>query len=275
MRRSSLLTTVTLLALTACSTPVEFRALTANLRYGTAKDGDNAWPVRRELLAATIVTAAPTVLGVQEALDFQLEFLAERLPHHRRLGQGRDGGDRGEHAALFVDETAFEVVEHGDFWLSLTPDTPASVGWDAALPRICTWAHLRGRASGRELRVWNLHLDHRGSEARRESARLVAARIAELPGPHLVLGDLNAGETSPPLVALREAGLRDTFRTLHPDAAAVGTFHGFRGGTAGDKIDYVLATREFEVVDAAILSEPGPGGRHPSDHHFVVATLRL
>lgn len=272
---------VAALFLTGCSgprndaaEPAPFSVMSCNVRYGTARDGDNAWPRRCDLLAATLQAAAPDVLGVQEALAFQLEFLAAHLPDHRRVGQGRDGGDRGEHAALFVCTKRFEIVEHGDFWLSETPEVVASRGWDAALPRICTWARLLDRASRRQFQIWNLHFDHRGQQARHESAKLIARRIARTNGPHIVLGDLNAGETSPPLVALRAAGLRDTFRDMAPDATAVGTFHGFRGGNRGAKIDYVLAGPGLTTVQAAIVDETGPEGRWPSDHHFVTAVLR-
>jgi endonuclease/exonuclease/phosphatase family metal-dependent hydrolase len=251
-----------------------FRAMSCNVRYGTADDGADAWPLRCDALADVIAGVEPHLLGVQEALDFQVDFLARRLPHHRRIGQGRDGGEKGEHAALFVDERRFEVVDHGDFWLSATPDVVASVGWDAALTRLCTWARLRVRATGRELHAWNTHFDHRGEQARLESARLLARRIGATPGPHVVVGDLNCGEASAPLDALRAAGLRDSFRDLHPDATAVGTFHAFRGTTSGEKIDYVLVDGGLVTLAAALLQAPGPDGRWPSDHHFVTATLR-
>lgn len=257
----------------AVPAPRPFVALSANIRYGTAKDGPDAWPLRRDQLVERLAGHDAAIVGLQEALDFQLAFLAERLPRYQRLGQGRDGGTRGEHAALLVDRERFEVVEHGDFWLSPTPEVTASVGWDAALTRICTWAALRDRGDGRTLTVWNVHFDHRGAQARLESARLLAARIAAKPGPHLVLGDLNTGETSPPLAALREAGLRDTYRDRHPDGPA-GTFHGFRGGQSGDKIDYVLVDAGLVTVAASIDAAAGPNGRWPSDHHFVAATLR-
>lgn len=255
------------------SQPDPFVVMTCNVRYGNAKDGPDSWPLRREQLAARIVGASPAVLGVQEALEHQMDFLAERLPHHARIGQGRDGGKKGEHAALFVDSRRFDVIAAGDFWLSETPEVPRSVGWDAALTRICTWAQLREIGTGRALWVWNAHFDHRGAVARVRSAELLAQRLAAHPGPHLVLGDFNAGERSEPLAALRATGLRDTFRDVHPAATAVGTFHAFRGGTDGEKIDYVMAGAGIATQSAAILWEPGPNGRWPSDHHPVVAQI--
>jgi endonuclease/exonuclease/phosphatase family metal-dependent hydrolase len=123
------------------------------------------------------------------------------------------------------------------------------------------------------LTVWNLHFDHRGAVARERSAELIAARVRARPGPHLVLGDTNCGEDSRPLAALRTVGLRDTYRDQHQTATVVGTFHGFRGGTAGAKIDYVLADAGLVTVAAGILAEPLASGRWPSDHHGVVAEV--
>lgn len=243
-----------------------------NVRYGTAADGLDAWPLRSSALAARIREAAPDLLGVQEALDFQVEFLERELPTHVRLGQGRDGGDLGEHSALFVHRSRFEVLEHGDFWLSETPERVASVGWDAALTRMCTWARLRERAGGREFSVWNTHFDHRGPLARERSAQLIAARVAQRGGAHIVLGDLNASEDEPPLAALRAVGLVDSFRALHPNVSPAGTFHAFRGGLDGARIDFVLATSEFTPLSASILSAPSSNGRWPSDHHPVVVS---
>lgn len=267
--------------LAACAAPPvampsePFAVVTCNVRYGTAADGADAWPDRRDLLAERLLAQQPAILGVQEALAFQVGFLQQHLPEHVRIGVGRDGGDRGEFSALFVDRRRFEVMDSGTFWLSPTPDKVGSVGWDAALTRICTWALLRDRRDGRMLRVFNTHLDHRGREARRRAAEMIGERVAAAQEPCLVLGDFNAGEASSPLQALRAAGLRDTFRDVHPEAQAVGTFHGFRGGDRGDKIDYVLASAGVVTDAAAILNEPGGNGRFVSDHHPVMASVRL
>lgn len=251
----------------------EFVVMTFNIRYGTADDGDDAWPHRSEHVLDVIHATAPAILGVQEALDFQIDWLAAGLPGYVRLGQGREGGSRGEHASLFVESARFEVLSSGDFWLSEQPDVEASVGWDAALTRLCTWARLRAVDSGREMTVWNTHFDHRGAQARVRSAELIAQRVRATEGPNIVLGDLNAGETSAPLDRLTAAGLRDSFRALHPDRRDVGTFHAFRGGLDGDKIDHILATPELTPLAAEILSAPASNGRWPSDHHPVTATF--
>ncbi len=254
--------------------PDPIRVMSFNIRYGTANDGENRWEQRRDLVIQTIADRAPQILGVQEALAFQIDELSEALPQYRVLGQGRRGGREGEYAALFVDRNRFTIEAHGDFWLSPTPDEVGSQGWDAALPRMCTWAVLQDRRDGSRFRVLNTHFDHRGRTARLESASVLIAEGEVGSLPVIITGDLNADEVSPPMVRLREQGLRDTFRVLHPEAKGVGTFNGFRGTTDGGKIDYVLVDSRWRVVAAEIVRD-NEEGRYPSDHFPVMADLVL
>lgn len=258
----------------ACAGPAApVEVMTFNIRYANANDGADAWERRTELVYGVIRRHDPGIVGLQEALAVQLDELRAAFPEYRFLGQGREGGRRGEFSALMVRDERFEVVESGDFWLSPTPDEVGSRGWDAALPRMCTWAELRDRASGDAFLVMNTHFDHRGGEARREASRVILERRLRHPGLPLVLtGDLNAGEDSPPLVELRADGLRDTFRDAHPDEVTVGTFNGFDGDSDGAKIDYVLVDEGWTTLSAAIVRDH-EGGRYPSDHYPVTATL--
>lgn len=250
------------------------RVVTFNVRFGTAPDHQHAWPHRREFVQEVMARLAPHVLGLQEALGFQLEAIAESLSGHRVLGEDRRGGTADEYSALLVDETRLEVVEHGQFWLSETPDEVASTGWDAALPRICTWAVLRDREGGARFQVLNTHFDHRGSNARRESAVLMAARAAQRDLPTVLMGDLNAGVDSPPLRALREAGYADTLSLRHPAAPPLGTFTNFTRIVGTQKIDHVLVRGPWVATDAEIVQWQRDG-RFPSDHLPVRATLVL
>lgn len=255
------------------SSPPPVEVMTFNVRYANPGDGADAWERRTELVFGVIRSHAPDLVGLQEALAGQMDELRAAFPGYRFLGQGRKGGRRGEYSALMVRDERFEVVESGDFWLSPTPDEVGSRGWDADLPRMCTWAVLRDRTSGDAFLAMNTHFDHRGPEARRESARVILEQRARHGGLPLVLtGDLNASEESPPLAELRAAGLRDTFRDAHADADVVGTFNGFRGESDGAKIDYVLVDDGWSTLSAAIVRDHDDG-RYPSDHFPVVAAI--
>jgi endonuclease/exonuclease/phosphatase family metal-dependent hydrolase len=235
------------------------------------------------------------ILGFQEPVAEQVDALAAVLPGHRLVGVGRDDGIRaGEWSAIFVREERLEVVESGSFWLSPTPDVPGSRGWDAPrIPRLCTWALLRERATGQRLCVSNSHWDHEGETARRHSAGMIAARLAARPAgvPAIVTGDFNCGPDSAAVRYLTgrsdtpdvpDGGgeayppaprLTDTWEAAHPEAPNEGTFHGFSGAAKG-RIDYILVTEGVAVVGCEI-DRTNVDGRYPSDHFPVVARLRL
>ena len=261
------------------------RVTSVNVRYGTAADGDNHWEKRKELLAATIRATQPDLLGTQETLAGQRDFLAGKLAGYEVFAAGRDDGkEAGEMAALFFRAARFEKLDGGHFWLSETPGVPGSKGWDAALPRVATWVKLKDRAdpAGKPVLFLNAHLDHRGRKARVESARLIRRKVGELgTGCRVVVtGDFNAGEGSGPYAALFgfQAGepspLADTFRAAHPKRAPdEGTFNGFTPrATGGDRIDWIAASRDWHVRQAGI-DRAAKAGRTPSDHFPVTAVL--
>lgn len=269
---------LTLLAPRAAAAQAPVRVMSFNIRYGTANDGEHRWPNRRAAVVATIRDHAPHILGVQEALRFQLDELGAAFPSHVVLGVGReDGRSAGEFAALLVDTARFDVLRWGTFWLSDTPDVPGSMHWGNRITRITTWARLTDRVVGDTLRVYNAHWDHESQHSRERAADQLLARLSSddvLTDCVLVLGDFNADEENPALRRLvaSENGLRDSYRVLHPDATSVGTFHGFRGEVSGAKIDAVLVGAGWRPVSAGI-DRRSWGGRWASDHFAVWSVL--
>lgn len=260
----------------APDTGAPLSVMSFNLRYATANDGDDAWPRRRGLLFAVVREARPDLIGTQEGLADQLDELRAGLGDGwAQVGVGRDDGRRaGEFAAILYRTERLERVEDGTFWLSDTPDVPGSATWGNRVTRICTWARFTDRASGTRFRVVNCHFDHESQPSRERSAALLLERVRAFGAePVIVTGDLNAGETNPAVRSLLTA-LRDSYRMLHPQDSVVGTFHGFRGDSTGEKIDVVLATPDVTPLTAAIV-RTALGGRYPSDHFPVTALLRL
>ncbi|AMV34686.1 Endonuclease/Exonuclease/phosphatase family protein [Pirellula sp. SH-Sr6A] len=265
------------------------RVMSFNLRYGTAKDGANHWDHRKELLIETIAQFDPDLLGTQETLAFQKEHVATQLPFLESFGVGRDdGSNEGEMAALFFRKDRFEKLDGGHFWLSPTPDQIGSKGWDAALPRIATWVKLRDRLSPESLPILflNTHFDHRGDEARYESAKLIRAKVAKLGAGHrvVVTGDFNAGVKSKPHDALfhntvdtaGDIKLFDTYthsESPQPDSEE-GTFCNFDvSNRKGARIDWIAVSQDWSIRTARI-DRTHEEERTPSDHFPVTAILR-
>lgn len=256
------------------------RVMSFNIRYGTADDGANSWTQRRELTLGVIRDDGPSVIGVQEALKFQLDEIRQALPWLGQVGVGReDGVEAGEYSAILYDHRRLSVQDSGTFWLSETPEVPGSKSWGNNITRIATWARFRESGSGREFVVLNTHWDHESQNAREKSAAQIVVWLEGHAASHpvIVMGDFNSGEQNPAFQALiapgdREVPLKDTFRAAHPDATVVGTFHAFSGKRDGDKIDAVLVSPEWRVLSAAIVTT-NDNGRYPSDHFPVTATL--
>ena len=271
---------------------LEVSMMTFNIRYGTASDGENRWENRRELVFDVIRRYDPDVIGLQEALGFQIDQICRTLPGYAKIGVGReDGKTKGEYSAILYRSDRFEVEQGGTFWLSDTPEAPGSITWGNACTRICTWARFVEKKTGRAFYQFNLHLDHVSQPSREKSMVLLVERIGkrERADPFVVTGDFNADENNAAVlflkgtVALKDKGeiesgnpipMVDTFRTLHGDAKKVGTFHDFAGTDTGGKIDYILTTTDVHVLDAQILHDNAEG-RYPSDHFPVTARLRF
>lgn len=261
------------------------RVLSFNIRYGTANDGAHRWEARRDAVIGTIRDHAPHVLGVQEALRFQLDELARALPGYRELGVGRDDGrTAGEYSAILVDTARFSLLADGTFWYSDTPTVPGSMHWGNRITRIATWVRLVDRATGDTLRVYNTHWDHESQPSRERSAALLLDRVRRDAGPGdrvLVMGDFNSDETNPAFRQLATASrvpdgtplLRDTFRARHSDANVVGTFNAFKGDSTAGKIDAILAGNGWSVLDAGIDRRRW-GALWASDHFAVWAIVR-
>jgi endonuclease/exonuclease/phosphatase family metal-dependent hydrolase len=255
--------------------PIHF--MTFNIRFDTPIDAPagNDWAHRVKSVIETVRRAGPDVVGFQEVLRSQLQDLIAAFPEHRSVGRPREAGDVGEYVPIFFRRDRFDAEAQGDFWLSTTPEMEGSLGWDASTPRHCTWVTLRDMASGVRFAAFNTHLDRWGELARLEAARLIVARLELAPDrPAVVLADLNAEEASESVETFRAAGLRDTFREIHPAAVDVQTVHHYRDISGSRKIDYILCDTRWDVVTADIIRDPA-AGRLPSDHFPVVAQLRL
>jgi endonuclease/exonuclease/phosphatase family metal-dependent hydrolase len=268
------------LAVSCGSEPLRLNVMTFNIRLDTAADSLNAWPYRRDAAAAAIAAGEVDLLGTQEVLHHQLNDLKARLPGYRAVGVGRaDGREAGEYSAVFYRESRFAEVASGNFWLSPTPDSAGSRGWDAACERIATWVILREHGSGRQLFFLNTHLDHVGETARRESISLILERAGELSRglPVIITGDFNARPDSEVIERMLSSGEYRDARLVSPDVAGLeGTFHGF-GRIPADRrgrIDYIFVNPSFDVTAYAVLPERRDG-ICVSDHAPVIARLTL
>ncbi|KAF0237724.1 MAG: hypothetical protein FD181_1683 [Prolixibacteraceae bacterium] len=257
----------------------QMNIISFNIRYNTPNDSINAWPNRIEMVTGLLKFHEADIFGLQEALIGQIEDIQNKLPDFEWFGVGRDDGKKvGEFSPLFFNKTKFILIENGTFWLSETPEKP-SKSWDSSLNRIVTWGKFKSKVTGKQFLVFNTHFDHRGMEARKQSAILITRKIEEMTQdknlPVILTGDLNLTPGQEP-IALIKRYLSDSREvTEQPPYGPVGTFNSFDwNAPLEDRIDYIFVQGEIKVLKYAVLTD-SKEKRWPSDHLPVFARVQL
>jgi endonuclease/exonuclease/phosphatase family metal-dependent hydrolase len=249
---------------------------TYNMRFDHKADSLNPWIQRHPAIVQMIRFYDFDVFGSQELLDHQVTGLVNSLPEYAYVGVGRDDGEKkGEYSPIFYKQKKFKLLQSGTFWLSKTPDSP-SKGWDAALPRICSWVQLEEMQSHFKFFVFNTHFDHIGVEARKESAKLILTSIAKIAGnaPVILTGDFNIDQHDESYALIHDSKeLEDAFTLAKVKMVPNGTFNSFDINSKTDRrIDHIFVGRSFEVIRYGILTESYQG-KFPSDHFPVMIEI--
>lgn len=257
--------------------PGVIRIASYNLRMDTPTDGINSWKYRKENVKGLIRYHDFDIMGTQEGFSHQLHDLLE-LKNYTYFGAGRDDGkEAGEHSAIFYKKARFKKLDSGNFWLSETPENPGK-GWDATCcNRICSWVKLKDKNNNTVFYVFNVHFDHRGIIARKESGKLMVEKIKSIAGdmPVICTGDFNSTPDTEQIQRMRSL-LQDTFSaTVTPPYGPIGTANAFRfDAPLKKRIDYVFVSKDFNVSKYAVLTDYKEQ-RYPSDHLPVVAYITL
>ena len=250
--------------LSACkhdTTPAVFNAATYNVRVYNNYDSiqGNAWEQREPYMASLIRFHDFDIFGTQEGVKHQLDTLKSDLPGFEYIGAGReDGKEKGEYAAIFYKTALFDVLDSGNFWLSETPDRPGK-GWDAEYVRICSWGRFRHKPSGREFLFVNLHMDHGGVVARRESAKLIKQKMTEFGDnlPLILTGDFNVDQNSEAYKEILDGGmLLDSYQKAGFRYANTGSYNSYDATLYTDsRIDHIFVTPDIDVEKYGILTD--------------------
>jgi endonuclease/exonuclease/phosphatase family metal-dependent hydrolase len=276
-----------LLCLGACEEPTEveprgpkkfntpqLKISSFNIRFDNPQDGPNNWQNRKEQVVAYLQAENSEIIGMQEVLNGQFEYLSAQLTTYSSYGIGRDDGlTAGEYAPIYFKTDRFNLLDSATIWLSETPDQP-SRGWDAVINRVCTYLSLEDLETGEIIDVYNTHYDHVGTVAQLRSSELITELIATQSADHRVLltGDMNVEPGSSPYNVLENSRLQDSFDSPIK-FGPLGTFNGFTvGGVYNRRIDYVFHSEGFfpavyETVDKTADSN------YLSDHFPVVTLL--
>ena len=276
MRKKIHLVLVLVLAISSLQAQ-DLSVMTYNIRLDHAGDNVNNWHNRKDELAKQITFYEPDVFGVQEALPQQMDYLDSALSEYAYIGVGRDDGKRGgEFSAVFYKKNKFKIVEGSTFWLSPTPGE-VSKGWDAALPRVCTYALFERNTDGERFWFFNTHFDHVGQQARVESMKLILSQIEDknvASYPVVLGGDLNVTPEQEPIIEMKKV-LKDSREAANLAFGPDATFNGFNfTQTPQRRIDYIAVSEGINVKKYAVLTDSFDQ-KYISDHFPVFCVLSL
>ena len=246
-----------------------------NIRLPAESDGVDYWETRKPLAVRMLREQQPDVIGLQELVKAQADYLVRELPQYAWFGRGREADGGGEHMGVFYRKDRLKVIESGDFWLSDTPDVAGSITWGHPHPRMVTWALFGQRSDGRRFYLFNTHLPYRDEDeaARLKGAQAIARHLATLPDdvPVVLTGDFNTTPDSDAHAVLAGT-LQDAWTTAPRVEGIDATFHGFTG-KADRRIDWIFVRgAQLESITSVTTRW---NHRYPSDHFPLVATLRL
>jgi endonuclease/exonuclease/phosphatase family metal-dependent hydrolase len=268
-------------------TETAVRVVTANLRVPVASDykTGNGWNQRRELCRDVLAAQDADLLCFQECRQVQLDFIEKKLSGYEHIAlynSPREGMPPEPTIAILYSTKRFKKTRSGGFWLSDTPDKPGSRFTGSASARLSNWVLLRDLKTGRDLLVWNTHLNEsggaEGNAVREKQIAVLLAYVSKAPAgtPQIMTGDFNTDAASKTVQSVKAAGWVDTYTAIHGDSDPGPSFHGFRGakysGRSQERIDFIFCSGPFRPVAAKIIKD-GRDGRYPSDHYFVSADL--
>ena len=248
-----------------------------NIRYDNSWDDLNNWEIRKDKVIEIFTDYDPGIIGIQEGLINQIQYIDSSLINYDHFGVGRDDGkSKGEFCSIFYDRNRYILNDHSTFWLSEMPDH-VSVGWDAALERICTYGLFKDRESGDSFWVFNTHFDHMGLVAREKSSELILDKIDKVNHenlPIILMGDFNSIPKSQPIKKVKSKlfdGLDISMKELN---GPIGTYNAFNTDLPIEKrIDYIFVN-DFKVDAYTHINDRLNDNRHISDHLPVLIKVQ-
>ena len=259
------------------------KVMTFNIRYDNPRDSANAWPNRAGFLCRFLKNEKPDLIGMQEVLASQFEYLDSVMTDYNSIGVGRnDGAKGGEMNPVFFRKERFDLIRTRTFWLSETPEVAGSKAWGAGLPRIVTWVELSEKTTSEHFYFFNTHFAHDSDSARIMSSELLLGKIDSIASgfPFVITGDLNmliSGKGYKILTGPYESVplLSDTYAVTdkRPTGPAY-TFNGFSDSTSSGRIDYIFVRNGMKVLEHKTFIKK-ERGIYISDHWPVMATISL
>lgn len=248
--------------------------MSANVRTWSPLDiGTKSWFYRADLQIENISSVSPDIIGFQEVTAMHYKFLTNALKGYDNVIQYRTDSKFAEACPVFYRSDRFDLKDKGSFWLSETPEVQ-SKDWGSACYRICSYAVLTDKSSGKDFVVFNTHLDHISDEARINGINVVLDKIQQFGSlPSIIMGDFNADEESETYAATTALFDDAKYQTENTDSGA--TYQGWGANLDDPNIDYFMISKTGIKVNKYKIVNNTYDGAYPSDHFAIMLNINL
>lgn len=279
-------------SLFAKTNPDEYKIMTCNIRItGLEEDApypERTWEVRKDYCVNTILKRQPDFFCLQEAIYDSYEYFKKKCKKYTSygfVGPEMDPYTEGYHLIgknpIFFRTDKFEFVSSGCYWLSDEPLIGGSMSWGTTRARHCNWVRLKDKKTGKEMRIINVHLDHKSDSARREQIKIVLNECAQYAQdfPQIICGDFNAGIKHAPIKYIHaQEGWSEMYEDIHGKGEYGYTCHAFLGdkrqSKSNNRIDFIFHHGKVETKSCEVVTDH-IGKMYPSDHYFIEAQFLI
>ena len=194
-------------------------------------DGENRWELRKADVVALVRDMKLDVFGMQEVCPDQADYLRHELPEFAFVGDHR-GADRksDEASPVFYRRDRFAMEKGGTFWLSETPEVPASKSWGTCCTRVCSYLVLKDKRTSKRFCFANTHTDHVSELAREKGMLLIVKRMKDFGkgAPIIFTGDHNNTEIEKPAKSVAHVLHNALYLAETPPRGPWRTWNGWR-----------------------------------------------
>ena len=251
---------------------MDLKVISFNIRCADDRDGHSIAERAPRLWKVTKPCDAD-IIGFQEYVPNWEEPIKELFgTEYEIFNKYRTTTGHIESAPILWKKDKFDCEKKGYFWLSDTPEVESG-GWDIyEHNRICTYAILKEKISGKRFTFINTHLGF-GEENQIKSVNLIldyVKKISDL--PTVVTGDFNM-TPSTVQYKIMASKMVDVNAVTAKDWNS--TFHGYEIGKYDDAhIDYcfvndLITPKNLKVLDELV------DGKFPSDHFGLFAEVEV
>lgn len=221
-------------------------------KYRVVSYNVQSWNVseeRKRALVENIKKLNPDLVGLQEVTYEWDSFLNENLGENYYIfGDFRftNFHEWNEKNSILISKKLFDVIDYKTFWLSETPNVE-SIAKDCKYPRLCTYAIVEIKSSGKRFAFLNTHLDHISEDGRENEARYLAKFIKTINLPIILTGDFNSMQSQKSYNLINK--ILDDSKLCFDNPDLSWTWHSYNEPIVEEIIDYIFVNKFIKPLN--------------------------